>query len=213
MTERPLSEFALVDLLDAFASNDPVPGGGSASALAGAIGVSLLIMVADMTRTRTGAPEETADLADAASRLRPRRDELQELIDRDSEAYSAVVAAYKMAKTTAAEKQARREAIQAAMTEATEVPLETMRVCQQALRGAVVVATAGNPNAKSDVGVAIELLLTGLRGGRMNVDINLASLSEGTYVKRVATERDALIADGEADAERARRALEESQIR
>lgn len=207
MSERPLSEFALVDLLDAFASNDPVPGGGSASALAGAIGVSLLIMVADMTRTRTGAPEETADLADAASRLRPRREELEELIDRDSEAYGAVVAAYKMAKTTEPEKEARRQAIQAAMTEATEVPLETMRVCQQALRGAVIVAKAGNPNAKSDVGVAIELLLTGLRGGRMNVDINLESLSDGAYVKRVATERDALVTDGEADAERARKAL------
>jgi methenyltetrahydrofolate cyclohydrolase len=197
MTERPLSEFALVDLLDAFASNDPVPGGGSASALSGAIGVSLLMMVADMTKTRTGAPEETADLADAASRLRPRREELEELIDRDSEAYSAVVAAYKMAKATDAERQARREAIQAAMTEATEVPLETMRVCQQALSG----------NARSDVGVGIELLLAGLRGGRMNVDINLASLSDAAYVTRVATERDILIADGEADAERARKAL------
>ena len=207
MTERPLSEFALVDLLDAFASNDPVPGGGSASALAGAIGVSLLIMVADMSKTRTGAPEETADLADAASRLRPRREELEDLIDRDSEAYSAVVAAYKLPKTSDAEKQARRAAIQAAMTEATEVPLETMRVCQQALSGAVVVAGAGNPNAKSDVGVGIELLLTGLRGGRMNVDINLAALSDAAYVKRVATERDALVADGEADADRARTAL------
>ena len=207
MTERPLSEFALVDLLDAFASNDPVPGGGSASALAGAIGVSLLIMVADMTRTRTGAPEETADLADAAARLRPRREELEELIDRDSVAYSAVVAAYRMTKSTEAEKDARRQAIQAAMTEATEVPLETMRVCQQALAGAVVVAKAGNPNANSDVGVAIELLLTGLRGGRMNVDINIASLSDGDYVKRVATERDALMTDGEADADRARKAL------
>jgi formiminotetrahydrofolate cyclodeaminase len=207
MSERPLSEFALVDLLDAFASNDPVPGGGSASALAGAIGVSLLIMVADMSKTRTGAPEETADLADAASRLRPRREELEELIDRDSEAYGAVVAAYKMAKATEAEKDARRQAIQAAMTEATEVPLETMRVCQQALAGAVVVAEAGNRNAKSDVGVAIEFLLTGLRGGRMNVDINLESLSDSAYVKRVATERDALMADGEADADRARTAL------
>jgi formiminotetrahydrofolate cyclodeaminase len=118
-----------------------------------------------------------------------------------------VVAAYKMAKTSDGEKQARREAIQAAMTEATEVPLETMRVCQQALRGAVIVAAAGNPNAKSDVGVGIELLLTGLRGGRMNVDINLASLSDAAYVKRVATERDALVADGEADAEQARKAL------
>ncbi len=207
MIEKPLSEMALVDLLDAFASNDPVPGGGSASALAGALGVSLLIMVAAMTRTRTGAPEETADLADAASRLRPRRDELTNLIDRDSDAYTAVVAAYRLPKTTDEEKQARREAVQAAMTEATEVPLETMRVCQQALRGAVIVATAGNPNATSDVGVAVELLLTGLRGARMNVDINLASLSDDAYVVRVKKERDVLLADAEADAKRARAAL------
>jgi len=207
MIERPLSELVLVDLLDAFASNDPAPAGGSASALAGAVGVSLLIMVAAMTKTRTGAPEETADLADAASRLRPRRDELTELIDRDSDAYNAVVTAYKLPKTDDAEKQARRDAIQAAMTEATEVPLETMRVCQQALRGAVIVATAGNPNARSDVGVAVELLLTGLRGAGMNVDINLASLSDGAHVARVANERDVLVADGEADARRARGAL------
>jgi methenyltetrahydrofolate cyclohydrolase len=206
MDERPLAEFAVIDLLDAFASSEPVPGGGSASALAGALGVSLLIMVADMPKTRTGAAEETVDLADAAARLRPRRDELTDLIDRDSEAYQAVLAAYKLPKATDAEKQARREAVQAAITEATEVPLETMRVCQQALCGAVIVATAGNPNASSDVGVAIELLVAAVRGARMNVDINLASLSDASYVARVATERDALAADAEADSEKARKA-------
>jgi formiminotetrahydrofolate cyclodeaminase len=207
MIERPLSDLALVDLLDAFASNDPVPGGGSASALAGALGVSLLIMVADMARTRTGAPEETADLADAAARLRPRRDELTDLIDRDSDAYKAVVAAYKLSKTTDAEKQARREAIQASLREATEVPLETMRVCQQALRGAVVVATAGNQNASSDIGVAVELLSAALRGAGMNVDINLTSLTDAEFVSRVTKEQAILKMDGEADADKARAAL------
>ena len=205
--ERPFSNFVLVDLLDAFASNDPVPGGGSASALAGAIGVSLLLMVADMTKTRTGAPEETADLADAAARLRPRREELTDLIDRDSEAYAAVVAAYKLPKTSEADKEARREAIQAAMIEATEVPLETMRLCQQALRGAIIVATAGNQHARSDVGVAVELLLAGLRGAAMNVDVNLANLSDAAYAARVSKERDLLQQDAEADAERARVSL------
>jgi formiminotetrahydrofolate cyclodeaminase len=207
MNERPLAEFAVIDLLDAFASSEPVPGGGSASALAGALGVSLLIMVADMPKTRTGAAEETVDLAEAAARLRPRRDELTELVDRDSESYQAVVAAYKLPKTTEHEKEVRREAVRTAMTEATEVPLETMRVCQQALRGAVIVATGGNPKASSDVGVAIELLIAAVRGARMNVDINLASLSDASYVARVGTERDALVADAEADAERGRKAL------
>ena len=207
MVDRPFSTFALADLLDAFASNDPVPGGGSASALAGAIGVSLLLMVADLTKTRTGTPEETADLADAAGRLRPRREELTDLIDRDSEAYAAVVAAYKLPKASEAEKEVRREAIQAAMTEATEVPLETMRLCQQSLRGAIIVAKAGNQNARSDVGVAVELLLAGLRGAGMNVDINLTSLSDAAYAARVKKERDLLQQDAEADAERARPSL------
>ena len=88
---KPYSEFALIDLLDAFASNAPVPGGGSAAALSGALGVSLLIMAASLPKSRTGAPEEAADLAEAAARLRPLRDTLVTLIDDDSDAYRAVM--------------------------------------------------------------------------------------------------------------------------
>jgi formiminotetrahydrofolate cyclodeaminase len=208
MDEKPLSEFALPDLLDAFASNDPVPGGGSASALAGALGVSLLLMVAGMTKTKRGTPEEAADLAEAAAHLRPRRDELTALVDRDSDAYAAVITAFKLAKTTDAEKAARRDAIQTATIEATEVPLETMRVCQQAMRGAVTVARTGNRSAMSDVGVAVELLFTGLRGARLNVDINLPAIADQGYVTRVAEERDMLENDMAKDAQLAREAME-----
>jgi methenyltetrahydrofolate cyclohydrolase len=203
----PLSEMALVDLLDAFASTDPVPGGGSASALAGAVGVSLLLMVAGMAKTKSGAPEEAVDLADASARLRPRRDELSGLIDRDSDAYLAVMAAFKLPKASEADKQARSAAIQAATIEATEVPLETMRVCQQALRGGVIVARAGNRRASSDVAVAVELLQAALRGARRNVDINLEELADAPYVERVRRERDALTADADADAAAALSAL------
>src|SRR5918995_906731 len=108
------STYALADLLDAFASNEPVPGGGSAAALAGALGVSLLIMVTGLPKTRTGAPEEAADLAEAAARLRPLRDTLAALIDRDSEAYTAVIEAMRLPKDTDANKQHRRAAIEAA---------------------------------------------------------------------------------------------------
>jgi methenyltetrahydrofolate cyclohydrolase len=192
------STLPLVDLLDAFASSDPVPGGGSASALAGALGVSMLLMVAGMTRTRTGAPEEVADLAEASARLRPLRDRLVDLMDRDSDAYRGVIAAFKLAKTTDDEKTTRRDAIQAATKQATEVPLETMRLCQQALQGAAVVARCGNPNAQSDVGVAIELLRAGLRGARMNIEINLPGLTEFAYVERIRGEVQALVLDAEA---------------
>src|SRR6188768_3667007 len=109
-TRRPLA-----DVLDAFASSDPVPGGGSAAALTGALGVSLLLMVAGMEKTRSGRPEETADLAAAAARLRPLRDELTSLIDEDSRAYLAVIAAYRQPKAADSEKAARQADIQSAM--------------------------------------------------------------------------------------------------
>ncbi|MGH9346942.1 MAG: cyclodeaminase/cyclohydrolase family protein [Vicinamibacterales bacterium] len=183
------SSLALAELLEAFASSDPVPGGGSASAVAGALGASLLLMVAGMPKTKTGAPEETADLAETAAHLRPLRDRLTRLVDTDSDAYTAVVAAFKLPKGSDQERTARKAAIQAATRQATEVPLETMRACRDALGHAVVVARSGSRNATSDVGVALALLVAGVTGAGLNVDINLGGLTDADYVERVRSER------------------------
>ena len=207
MESVSFGEMALADVMDAFSSTDPVPGGGSAAALAGAVGTSLLLMVAGIPKTKTGAPEETADLAEAAARLHPLRDQLLELVDRDSDAYTQVMAALRLRKETDAEKAARTEAIDRATRAATETPLDTMRACQQALRGAVIVASNGNRRTTSDVGVGVELLLAALRGARMNVDINLSTLDDGAYTARVKKEAEELRRDAEADADAARRAL------
>jgi len=195
---------ALADLLDAFASNEPVPGGGSAAALAGALGVSLLIMVAGLPKTRTGAPEEAADLAEAAARLRPLRETLVSLIEEDSRAYAAVLEAMRLPKTTDRERRARQAAIDAAMRGAIDVPLETMRCCQQAMRGAVIVAENGNRNAATDTGTGVELLVAAVRGAGMNIDVNVRSVSDAGYAERVGTERAQLAGDAEADARRVR---------
>ena len=202
------STMTVADLLDAFASNQPVPGGGSASALGGAVGISLRMMVAGLPKTKTGAPEEAADLAEAATHLRPLRDRLTALIEHDSEAYQAVIAAYRLAKNTDADKAARREAIDAAMRGATEVPLDTMRACQQALRGATIIANNGNKNASTDTGTGVELLLASLRGAGMNVDVNLAAISDISYTSRIKAEREELEQEGTSDAERARAMLQ-----
>ena len=202
------AEMALADLVDAFSSTEAVPGGGSAAALAGAVGVSLLVMVAGLPKTRTGAPEETADLAEASSRLHPLRDALVELVDRDSDAYRQVLAAFRLPKGSDAEKAARTTAIDGATRAAIDAPLDTMRLCQQALRGAVIVASNGSRKATSDVGVAVELLVAALRGARLNVDINLAGVNDEAYTARIREEIDALVSDAADDAERARRALE-----
>jgi formiminotetrahydrofolate cyclodeaminase len=164
-------------------------------------------MVAGLSKTRTGAAEETADLAEASSRLHPLRDALVELVDRDSDAYREVLAAFRLPKVSDAEKAARAEAIRGATRGAIDAPLDTMRFCQQALRGAVIVATNGSRKTTSDVGVAVELLVAGLRGARLNVDINLAGLNDEGYAARIKEEVGELVSGAAADAERARRAL------
>jgi len=197
---------ALADLVDAFSSTDAVPGGGSAAALAGAVGVSLLIMVAGLPKTKTGAPEETADLAEASSRLHPLRDTLLELVDRDSDAYREVLAAFRLPKASEADKTSRQQAIDRATRAAIDAPLDTMRACQQALRGAIVVASNSSRKTTSDVGVAVELLLASLRGARLNVDINLVGLNDPAYTSRIKEEVEELVSEGAEDAERARTA-------
>ena len=183
------SALSLTDLLDAFASNQPVPGGGSAAALAGAVGASLLIMVAGLPKTRHGTHEEREALTAAAGRLRPLRDELASLIDRDSDAYTSVITAYRLPKSTEPEQAARRDAIATAMRSATEAPLATMRACERVMREAETVSSGGAPSAASDVAVAIELLKTAARGAALNVDTNLATLNDEEYVARVSQER------------------------
>jgi len=193
MTELSFPTMAVADLLDAFASSDPTPGGGSAAALTGSIGVSLLLMVAGMAKTRTGAPEEATDLAAAAARLRPLRDELTALIDDDTNAYLAVIAAYRLGKTTAAETGARLNAIELAMRTATDMPLQTMRACDSALREAPLIVRFGNPNAVTDAAVATKLLLAALEGAALNVGVNLPGLTDAEYVRASDAERESLL--------------------
>jgi formiminotetrahydrofolate cyclodeaminase len=200
---RPYSEFALIDLLDAFASNTPVPGGGAAAALAGALGVSLLVMAASLSKSRTGAPEEAADLAEAAARLRPLRDSMVQLIDADTDAYRAVMQAMKLPNAANEEKAARTAALQSALKGATDVPLDVMRAGQQALAGAVVVARNGYRAAASDVATGVELLGSSVRSAALSIDGNLAAIKDASYVARVSAEREQLAADSAHDTGRA----------
>lgn len=177
------------ELLDAFASNEPVPGGGSAAALAGAVGASLLVMVAGLPRTRNGSQDERALLDAAAVRLKPLRDELTSLVDRDSDAYTSVMNAFRLPKSSDAEKAARKSAIDAAMRAATEAPLATMRACHQVVREAPAIVEYGAPSAASDAAVAIELLMAAVRSAALNVETNIADMKDAEYVGRVRQER------------------------
>ena len=187
-----LTSQSVSDLLAAFRSPNPTPGGGSASALSGAVGASLLAMVAGLAKPQATVDDDVARLQQAGARCADLALQLERLVDRDTEAYDLVVGAYRLPKATDEEKAARTAAIQAALKAATEAPLEVMRLCREALTLAPVVGSLGNANASSDVKVAIGLLRAGLGGARENVDINLGSVKDASYVQRVRDESMAL---------------------
>ena len=183
-----LTERRVDDLLQAFRSPDPTPGGGSAAALAGALGASLLAMVAGLPKSRAATEEDAERLQAAGRRCAAIADDLTTLVDRDSEAYDLVVGAYQQPKRTDEEKSARSAAIQQAMRAAIAAPLDVMRACAAAAEQGVVVAALGNPSASSDVRVGFELLGAGLRGAKLNVEINLGSVKDAAYVETVRRE-------------------------
>ncbi|MEO6211996.1 MAG: cyclodeaminase/cyclohydrolase family protein [Vicinamibacterales bacterium] len=183
-----LTAGSVSDLLAAFRSPAPTPGGGSAAALAGAVGASLLTMVAGLARPRTSTDEELASLQHAGLHCARLALSLEASIDKDTDAYNLVVTAYRLPKSTPDETGARSARIQVALKAATEVPLEVMRHCSEALSHAPSVARLGNQNAASDVNVAIGMLRAGLSGAGENVDINLGSIKDAEYVSRVRDE-------------------------
>lgn len=205
-----LSHQRFTDLLASFQSPEPTPGGGSASALGGAVGASLLAMVAGLGKPRVQTSDDTAQLALARVRCAAVSDWLAALMDRDSDAYDLVVSAFRSAKATEAEKVARTRQIQEALRAATEAPLDVMRACAEAIGQATVVAALGNSNASSDVRVGLELLGAGLRGARLNVEVNLASMKDPVFIAKVRTEADRLAAEAETSQAAALTALESS---
>jgi formiminotetrahydrofolate cyclodeaminase len=188
MSVMALLDKSLRELLAAFSSPDPTPGGGSAAALASAVGASLLAMVAGLAKTRTGTDADRAALAAAASALARVRQELAEAIDADTAAYDQVVGAYKRPKGTAEEQAARKAAIERALRAATDVPLGVMQLSAAALAQAKTVAAHGHRAAASDVGVAVALLRAGVRGARLNIEINVGGVSDAAYVDTVTKE-------------------------
>jgi methenyltetrahydrofolate cyclohydrolase len=182
----------LREVIAAFASSDPTPGGGSASALASSVGASLLVMVASLPKTRSQSADDRTALTFAAGALTGIQHQLTEAIDADSAAYDQVVNAYRQPKATDAEKSARKAAVERALRRATDVPLGVMRLSVDAIKLAQAVAAHGHRAASSDLGVALALIQAGLEGARLNVRVNLGGITDRAYVDAVTAESDRL---------------------
>lgn len=185
---KRFEDMTVAQLLAALASSEPTPGGGTAAAIAGAMGASLLLMVTGLAKSRNNTDDEKTMLSDARAALGPVAAQLTRLADADAIAFDAVMAAYRLSKATDEDKAARTLAIQEAMRGATVVPLETLRACADALAHGRTVADHGNRSAASDVGVAIGLLKAAAEGAAANVRINLSSLKDESFRAATGTE-------------------------
>lgn len=194
-------------LLDALSSSEPTPGGGTAAAIAGAMGASLLVMVTGLARSRNNTDEEKAALGDARDVLVPLTADLARLADADTEAFNGVMAAYRLPKGSDVEKAARSRAIQDALRGATIAPLDTLRACADALAQAQAVAQHGNRSAASDAGVAVALLRAAAAGAHANVRANLDSIKDEEFKSTTDAEAARLSSAAMADASNAMQRL------
>lgn len=203
-TQTPkLVDLTLTEFAEALGSAETAPGGGSAAALAGALGGGLAVMVARLTLGRAKYAAHQDEMAVVEARADLLKVKLLALVDADTAAYNQVTDAYKLPKETDAQKAERTAAVQAAFRTATKVPLATAEACAEVLILAGQVTAHGNRNAASDAAVAALLAHAGLLGAVRNVRINLGNLKDDTFSKHAAARAATLLAAGDAALERA----------
>lgn len=171
-------DLTIDDFTRRLASSDPVPGGGSASAVAAALGASLVVMVASLSTGRPKYVDHEPMLGWAADTGRRLIDRFMEIADTDAEAYGGFAAALKMPRDTDDQIAARTDAMQAAARRSAEAPMSCVEACFDLLQAAEALAGRSNPNAASDVDVAALLGQAAARGAAANVMINLPSTGD-----------------------------------
>ena len=186
---------SLAEFVASVAASTPTPGGGSVVAHVGALAAALSTMVAGLTVGRPKFASVEADLRAVAAEAADLGAMLASLVERDSAAYGAVSAAYKLPKEPESAAAARRQAIADALIGAAEVPLETARACARIAHLAAVAAAKGNPNAVSDAGVAALLAEAACRGAAYNVRINVAALGDPERGRALVDEAKRLVTE------------------
>ncbi len=177
-TEKSVDQF-----LDALASKEPAPGGGSGAALGGAVAAALVSMVCNLTIGKKGYEDVQEPMADLLGKSEAIRNELPQLLEADTQVYGKAMAAYHQPHKTPEQKRARNIAMQGALKEATEVPLSVAERCAQVVELSLPAAEMGNQWAVSDAGVGVLLADASMRAALLNVYINLSSIKDKDYVQ------------------------------
>lgn len=179
-----LASWTIADFLKKLASEDPIPGGGSAAALAGAIGAGLIVMYSKIGTMRKGVSSDDQEVMQKiAIESASYQQRLTRLITDDSIAYGEVMQAFKLPKTTDVEVQARQKAIQLAFQKAVDTPMQILNASIECLYLVAEVALFGNPSAFSDLKVAEYLCHAAAKGAIENIEINIPSIKDPEFLK------------------------------
>jgi formiminotetrahydrofolate cyclodeaminase len=181
-----LSNLNIIDFFKKTASSDPVPGGGSIAALSAAAAASLLEMVANLTIGKKDYAQVEEEMKAISKEASIYRDKLVQDIDKDSDAYKQVIAAFKLPKGTKEEEQCRKEAIQNGLKHATLVPLSIAKDAFKLIDLAGKTVTKGNENAVTDGLVAALMARSSALSALYNVKINLSSIKDSSFVYEVS---------------------------
>jgi formiminotetrahydrofolate cyclodeaminase len=176
-----LGELTIAEFDDRLASSEPVPGGGSASAIAASLAASLLAMVSRLSLDRPKYEPYRATIERALEQADRSRQRFLDLADEDAIAYGGYMDVRKLPKETPEEQQARDAALRSAARRSTDAPLETVRECARLMDAIESLAGRSNLNAASDLEVAAQLCNAAARGAAANVLINLPSVGDNRF--------------------------------
>jgi formiminotetrahydrofolate cyclodeaminase len=182
-TTSSFADLTVAQFVEKLSSSEPVPGGGAASALAAALGASLISMVAGLSEGRPKYAAYAATLARCTETGHALSAEFLRLVDLDADAYAGYSLALKMPRDTEERQVVRKEAIQTAARAAAEAPWECVQACAKLVEAALALAGRSNVNAASDVLVAALLAEAAARGAAENVLINLPSVGDEEYAQ------------------------------
>ena len=189
-----LADLKVNEFVDLLASDAPAPGGGSAAALEGAIGAALTAMVCGLTKGKKKFAEFNDLAVEAEAKALALKDRFVDVMDRDTEAFNVVSAAFGMPKATDEEKAARSAAIQKGLEGCTATPFEMMEIALETLELTDSILGKSNDSAASDLGVSALSLRAAIQGAWLNVLINIGSLKNKELAEDYRAKGEAILA-------------------
>ena len=183
--QKKLTDLSLADFADETASDSPAPGGGSISAYAGVLGISLGTMVANLSASKRGWEDRWEEFSLWAEKGQVYKSELLHLVNEDTNAFNAIMDAYALPKETEEEKNTRKNKIQEATKHAMQIPFQMMETALAAMSVIKAMAENGNPNSVTDAGVGALCARTAVSGAFLNVKVNASGLDDKVFVQAI----------------------------